>query len=180
MYHEVDNDKFISKILKRHKEVLERELYSIKWINEKNISESLLSKLITKEGIRKLVSRSFIQINNDTVKVHDIIFRCIDNGDYNEQSIKKYDSDFYNRFYSFFKSQKSKKSGVYFKALHQHENKIFELAKHKNEPSVEWYFYLQSFPNDDMNVIDNFSFEDMDMNQLVKSKDSEYIIGTVF
>lgn len=102
MYHEVDNDKFISKILKRHKEVLERELYSIKWINEKNISESLLSKLITKEGIRKLVSRSFIQINNDTVKVHDIIFRCIDNGDYNEQSIKKYDSDFYNRFYSFF------------------------------------------------------------------------------
>ena len=61
-----------------------------------------------------------------------------------------------------------------------HENKIFELAKRKNEPSVEWYFYLQSFPNDEMNVIDNFSFEDMDMNQLVKSKDSEYIIGTVF
>lgn len=180
LYHEVEDGKiFISKILNRHKIFLEKELYSIKWLNGKNISELLLAKLISKEGIRKLASRSFIQKNNELIKVHDIIFRCINEENYDEQTIQKCNQQFNKRFYDYFRSERNGKSSAYFKALHLHEEKIVDLAKNKNIPGVEWYYYLQTFPNDDFKVLDSFSFTSTDCNQWILSNQADYIIGTI-
>lgn len=168
-----------NKILSRHKNSLSKELFVIKWLNAKYISEHLLQNLISKEGIKKLRVRSFIQKANGVIKVHDIIFECITEMDFEELLVEKYKKILYKRFYDYFIFGRNEKSPQYFKALHLHENKIIEFAIGKSFPGVEWYFYLQAFPNDDMKILNSISFSKEELCDWLKNEDIEFIIGTI-
>lgn len=182
MYHEVEDGRtLMTKILHRHYVTLERELVAIHWLNSKYISASLLSKLISKEGIRKLFSRSFIQEspNSGIIKVYDIIFDCITESRHIEDIMINYNEKLSKSFYEYFIKERNDKSAAYYKALHLHENQLVNLAKKKGEPGIEWYFYSQAFPNDDYGVFQSFSYTDENCRSWLTSDQAEYIIGTL-
>lgn len=182
IYHEVEDGKtFMSKILNRHQVTLKRELAAICWLESKYVSTSLLSKLITQDGIRKLSSRSFIQISVDkgTIKIHDIIFESIVELQYSADTWKHYDDKFYKDFYAYFIRELRKKTAVYYKSLHLHESKVMHLAKQADKPGVEWYFYSQAFPNDDFDIFKSFSYTDEKCKSWLFDDQAKYIIGTL-
>lgn len=182
VYHEVEDGKtLMSKILNRHQGTLERELAAVCWLRSKYVSVPLLSKIITKDGIRKLSCRSFIQISadNGTIKIHDIIFDCIIELQHTKDAWKGYEIKFNSDFYAYFIKEKSRKSSDYYKALHMHEDKIICLAQKEDKPGIEWYFYSQAFPNDDFNVFQSFSYTDEECGLWLSEIQGEYIIGTL-
>lgn len=182
VYHEVEDGKtFMSQILNRHQETLGRELAAICWLGSKYVSTSLLSKLITQDGIRKLSSRSFIQISVDRgiIKIHDIIFESIIELQYSADTWKHYSDKYYKDFYNYFIRELRKKSALYYKSLHLHESKIIALAKQADKPGVEWYFYSQAFPNDDFDIFKSFSYTDEECKSWLLDDQAKYIIGTL-
>jgi predicted phosphodiesterase len=182
IYHEVEDGKtLMAKILNRHYATLERELVAIRWLDCKYVSASLLSKFITKEGIRKLFSRSFIQEspNSGIIKVHDIIFDSITESRHTEDIMINYNEKLNKCFYEYFIKERNDKSAAYYKSLHLHENQLFNLAKKKDEPGIEWYFYTQAFPNDDYGVFQSFSYTGENCRSWLTSDQAEYTIGTL-
>lgn len=182
VYHEVEDGKtLMSIILNRHKMTLDRELAAICWLGSKYISTPLLTKLISKDGIRKLSSRSFIQISGDngTIKIHDIIFSCIMELQHDKDAWENYNRKFNSDFYAYFVKERSRKSATYYRTLHLHENKIIELALKEDKPGIEWYFYSQAFPNDDFDVFQSFSYSNVDCRVWLSDNQAEYIIGTL-
>lgn len=182
VYHEVEDGRMLlTKVLNRHKETLSRELAAIGWLNTKYISEPLLSKLITKEGIRKLSKRFFIQKSEDngTIKIHDIIFECIIEFLRLEPITGAYSDNFKKNFYAYFIKELNNKSAKYFKALHLHEKKIYDLANKEKKLGVEWYFYAKAFPNDDYEIFSQFKYTEEECISWIKESKSQYIIGTL-
>lgn len=175
---EVEDEKtLMAKILYRHQDTLERELFSIKWLGTQYISEPLLTRLITKEGINKLLKRSLIQRSVGIIKIHDIIFQCI-----LDISLQRVDDKMRIRcqqlFYKFLMAGREEKSADYFKAIHLHENKIVSLARQCDSPGIEWFFCLHAFSGNHINEsAPFFSADDLVGDWLTSSQD-EYVIGT--
>lgn len=153
---EVEGEKkLMFRLLSRHIAAIGRELSAIQWLKSQYISEFLLRKIVTKAGIASLRKRSLIQSAAGIIKIHDIIYQCIQELPMNEGSQKTY-SQCRQRFYQFFKMERDKKSAEYFKALHIHEGKIAEIALECQEPGEEWYFYIHSLSDDNVSPLPSF------------------------
>lgn len=175
---EVEDEKtLMAKILYRHQDTLDRELFSIKWLRTQYISEPLLAKLITMEGINKLLKQSLIQRSVEIIKIHDIIFQCI-----LDISLQRVDDKMRMRcqqlFYKSLMSGREQKSADYFKAIHLYKNKIVSLAMQCNFPGVEWFFCLHAFSGDHINEFVPFSSADNLVDDWLSSSQDEYVVGT--
>lgn len=153
---EVEGEKkLMFRLLSRHIEAIGRELLSIQWLKSQYISEALLAKIATKAGVASLRKRSLIQSSAGVIKIHDIIYQCIQEVSMDGMSAKKYEQC-RQRFYHFFKTERDIKSAEYFKALHIHEEKIAEIALECRGPGEEWYFYIHSLSNDNAGPLPAF------------------------
>ncbi len=158
--YEVESGKNLTiKLLKRHQGILTPEFQAIQWLNAKHLSKPLLRKLISREGIRKLRDRSFLQELPNIYKIHDIVFECIQSLDYGDVRFHKMDSTCQEIFYQMLAEGLARKDADYFRMLHLHEDKIDSIARECTLLGREIYFYLQAYPNDEKGIMEKFNEE---------------------
>ena len=176
--YEVEEGKNLTiKLLKRHQEVLSKELFAIHWLQTNYISRTLLRKLISREGIRKLKSRSFLQELPEVVKVHDIVYQCINSLNWGTEINRKTSADYQEILYKELEEGIDKKDARYYRMLHLHENKILSIAQKSSTFGKETYFYLQAFPNDEKEVLIKYSEEFID--ELIQETTDTYVYKSI-
>lgn len=156
-YEVEEGIKLTKKLLKRHQEVLSKELLAIYWLKTNYISRTLLKKLISLEGIRKLKARSFLQESSEVIKIHDIVYSCIESLTFETEKSRKITAYFHDIFYKALEEGIKSKDADYYRILHLHENKILSIAQESSALGMETYFYLQAFPNDERNILKEYS-----------------------
>lgn len=165
------------KLLKKHQSVLSKEFFAIHWLQTNYISQTLLRKLISREGIRKLKSRSFLQELPEVIKVHDIVYECINSLDFKtEQNIKE-SVNYQEILFKELEERIDKKDVEYFRMLHLHENKILSIAQESSTLGKETYFYLQAFPNDERGVFEKYDEEYI--NEIIQKTTDAYVYKSI-
>lgn len=176
--YEVEEGKNLTiKLLKRHQEVLSKELFAIHWLQTNYISRTLLRKLISREGIRKLKSRSFLQELPEVVKVHDIVYQCISSLNFGTEMNRKTSADYQEVLYKELEEGIDKKDAKYFRMLHLHEDKILSIAQESSTLGRETYFYLQAFPNDEKDVLIKYS--EKFINGMIQETTDAYVYKSI-
>lgn len=165
------------KLLKRHQEVLKKELFAIHWLQSKYISQTLLKKLICREGIRKLKSRSFLQELPEVFKVHDIVYECINALNFEPEMNSRTSADYEDIFYKELEEGIDKKDAEYYRMLHLHEDKILSIAQASATLGKQTYFYLQAFPNDEKGVLKGYSEESV--NEMIQKTTDAYVYKSI-
>lgn len=165
------------RLLRRHQEVLSREFFAIHWLETNYISRTLLRKLISREGIRKLKSRSFLQELPEVIKVHDIVYECINSLDFESERNRKASADYQERLLEALEERIEKKDAEYYQMLHLHENKIISIAQESSAFGKETYFYLQAFPNDEKGVLEKY--EEAYINKMIQETTDAYVYKSI-
>lgn len=169
--------KLTKKLFKKHQEVLSKELFAIHWLETNYISHRLLRRLISREGIRKLKLRSFIQEFPEVIKVHDIVYECINSLDFDTEFNMKVSEDYQEILFKELEEGIGKKDVEYYRILHLHEDKILSIAQETSTLGKETYFYLQAFPNDERNVLEKYDEEFI--NEIIKETTDTYVYKSI-
>jgi len=176
--YEVESGKNLTiKLLKRHQEILNPEFQAIQWLNARHLSKPLLRKLISREGVRKLRDRSFLQELPNTYKIHDIVFECIQSLNYEDERFQKMNSGCQETFYQMLAEGLARKDADYYRMLHLHEDKIDSIARECSLLGIEIYFYLQAYPNDEKGVMEKFNEERI--NLAIQDKPYPYVYKSI-
>lgn len=165
------------KLLRRHQDVLRKEFFAIYWLKTKYISRVLLRKLISVEGIRKLKARSFLQEFPEVIKIHDIVYKCINSLEFDTETNKKTSENYQKIFYKELEEGIDRKDVEYYRILHLHENKILSIAQESTTLGRETYFYLQAFPNDERAVLERY--DDDFINGKIKETTAPYVYKSI-
>lgn len=165
------------KLLQKHQEVLSKEFFAIHWLQTNYISRTLLRKFISREGIRKLKSRSFLQELPEVIKVHDIVYECINSLDFETELNRKASADYQEILFKELEEGIEKKDAEYYRMLHLHENKILSIAQESSALGKETYFYLQAFPNDERDVLERYDEEFI--NEIIQKTTDLYVYKSI-
>lgn len=165
------------KLLKKHQGVLSKEFFAIYWLGTNYISLTLLRKFISREGIRKLKSRSFLQELPEVIKIHDIVYECINSLDFETERNRKRSEDYQKKLFETLEERIEKKDAEYYRMLHLHENKIMSIAQKSSALGKETYFYLQAFPNDEKGVLERYD-EDY-INKMIQKTTDVYVYKSI-
>lgn len=165
------------KLLRRHQDVLKKEFFAIHWLENNYISRMLLRKLISAEGIRKLKARSFLQEFPEVIKIHDIVYKCINSLEFETETNKKASINYQEILYKELEEGIDRKDVEYYRILHLHENKILSIAQESTALGRETYFYLQAFPNDEGEVLERYN-EDF-INGMIKETTAPYVYKSI-
>lgn len=165
------------KLLRRHQEVLGKEFFAIHWLQTNYISRTLLRKFISREGIRKLKSRSFLQELPEVVKVHDIVYECINSLNFETDVNIKASADYQEILFKELEEGINKKDAEYYRMLHLHENKILSIVQKCSTLGKETYFYLQAFPNDERDVLERYDEEYI--NEIIQKTTDTYVYKSI-
>ncbi len=165
------------KLLRRHQDVLKKEFFAIHWLKTNYISRTLLRKLISVEGIRKLKARSFLQELPEVIKIHDIVYRCINSLEFETETNKKASVNYQEILYEELEKGIDRKDVEYYRILHLHDNKILSIAQESNALGRETYFYLQAFPDDERAVLERYG-EDF-INGMIKKTTAPYVYKSI-
>lgn len=145
---EVEGEKkLMFRLLNGHLDAIAQGVLAIQWLESQYISEALLTKITSKSDVNSLRKRSLIHSAAGVIKIHDVIYQCMQELSIVDALERKY-KRFRQRFYQFFKTEREIKSADYYKALHIHKEKIEEMALESQEPGEEWYFYVHSLSGD--------------------------------
>lgn len=165
------------KLLRRHQDVLKKEFFAIHWLETNYISRMFLRKLISAEGIRKLKARSFLQELPEVIKIHDIVYKCINSLEFETETNKKASANYQEILYKELEEGIDRKDVEYYRILHLHENKILSIAQESTALGRETYFYLQAFSNDEGAVLERYS-EDF-INGIIKETTVPYVYKSI-
>ncbi len=165
------------KLLKKHQEVLSKEFFAIYWLQTNYICQTLLRKFISREGIRKLKTRSFLQELPEVIKIHDIVYECINSLDFETESNRKASADYQEILFKELEKGIEKKDAEYYRMLHLHENKILLIAQENSTLGKEIYFYLQAFPNDERDVLK--SYDEEFINEIIQKTTDVYVYKSI-
>ena len=156
-----DNQTFYDRLFVHHLKTANQELGILKWINAKEIDESLLLALIGKVGIKKLRARNFFNAyRNGAFVLHDIVLNSLraTSIHFDENALEKKLADKLKILYHEF-------DPAYYRSIHAHKVLIFRLLEKLKKHDIYKYSYLISVPlaDYDMRIVPPTSDEELSM-----------------
>ncbi|MBS1503252.1 MAG: ATP-binding protein, partial [Bacteroidetes bacterium] len=137
-----DNQAFYDRLFVHHLKTAAYELGVLKWINTKEIDESLLLSLIGRTGIKKLKARNFFNAyRNGAFVLHDIVLNSLRSTiiQFDENAIEDKLADRLKTLYHEF-------DPAYYRIIHAHKILILRLLIKLANHDVYKYSYLISVP----------------------------------
>ncbi|WP_146203142.1 tetratricopeptide repeat protein [Mucilaginibacter oryzae] len=137
-----DNQAFYDRLFVHHLKTASQELGILKWIDAKEIDESLLMALIGKVGIKKLRARNFFNAyRNGAFVLHDIVLNSLraTTIQFDENIIERKLADRLKNLYHDF-------DPAYYRIIHAHKALIFRLLEKLKKHDIYKYSYLISVP----------------------------------
>ncbi|WP_240421397.1 tetratricopeptide repeat protein [Paenibacillus periandrae] len=123
-YEDTNGQSFFKRLLQSHFQTIQNELVVINWLEGQSFNKKLLQHLISKSGINKLLTRSFLSdYRSHNYKMHDLVYNCITL----ENTTQTGSQDVKKKFIDFFVTDSFIKNFQYFNALHTHRNIISKL-----------------------------------------------------
>lgn len=145
---DIDNaeQRVCDRIMNIFKKSCEKEIKVIFWLESSYIDKNLLKHMIRNINYNKIEKRFIfdrtIQLQSDTVKIHDIILNSIKNiVELDEKKYKEYTDKFLNYFSEIYKSGNESKD--FWNALYLHKNKINEINSERNEWGLKLYLLIK-------------------------------------